>query len=243
MTVCQAFARSSLVCWLVIPLRQSLLIKHLEHILYQLSASTVEGTCHTSTSRVDSAYPSPLSSSNPPWPTIPREWRRHRTPSHSPHSSTPFTMTHSSPTSSSFSDEELEEDTDNTCGAEPRKHTCALCRKKFNRPSSLRIHMNTHTGVTRACPLLLIFSANTRSWHIQRLNAPSRTADACSTSTRTCGGITGIIASQGQDTQKQRSTGIPRMRTTWSEFIQYCNCRLTVRVKRAAIGQRNRWNY
>ncbi|KAF8905416.1 hypothetical protein CPB85DRAFT_1224700 [Mucidula mucida] len=62
-------------------------------------------------------------------------------------------MTHSSPTSSSFSDEELEEDTDNTCGAEPRKHTCALCRKKFNRPSSLRIHMNTHTGVTPfKCP-------------------------------------------------------------------------------------------
>ncbi|KAF9022809.1 hypothetical protein BDZ89DRAFT_956255, partial [Hymenopellis radicata] len=34
-----------------------------------------------------------------------------------------------------------------------RKHTCALCKKKFNRPSSLRIHMNTHTGATPfQCP-------------------------------------------------------------------------------------------
>ncbi|KAJ7062559.1 hypothetical protein C8F01DRAFT_101251 [Mycena amicta] len=29
-----------------------------------------------------------------------------------------------------------------------RKHVCLQCRKRFNRPSSLRIHVNTHTGAT-----------------------------------------------------------------------------------------------
>ncbi|KAF8898079.1 hypothetical protein CPB85DRAFT_1229287 [Mucidula mucida] len=44
------------------------------------------------------------------------------------------------------------EDDEATPGDE-RKHTCKLCAKKFNRPSSLRIHMNTHTGATPfRCP-------------------------------------------------------------------------------------------
>ncbi|KAF8998212.1 hypothetical protein BDZ89DRAFT_970045, partial [Hymenopellis radicata] len=34
-----------------------------------------------------------------------------------------------------------------------RRHLCRLCHKRFNRPSSLRIHMNTHTGATPfPCP-------------------------------------------------------------------------------------------
>ena len=28
-------------------------------------------------------------------------------------------------------------------------HQCPLCFKRFNRPSSLQIHANTHTGATR----------------------------------------------------------------------------------------------
>ncbi len=34
-------------------------------------------------------------------------------------------------------------------GSVERKHICNLCHRGFNRPSSLRIHMNTHTGATR----------------------------------------------------------------------------------------------
>ncbi|PBK59250.1 hypothetical protein ARMSODRAFT_899515, partial [Armillaria solidipes] len=34
-----------------------------------------------------------------------------------------------------------------------RKHVCTICNKRFNRPSSLRIHVNTHTGATPfRCP-------------------------------------------------------------------------------------------
>ncbi|KAF8872527.1 hypothetical protein CPB85DRAFT_1422667 [Mucidula mucida] len=38
-------------------------------------------------------------------------------------------------------------------GSVERKHICNLCHRGFNRPSSLRIHMNTHTGATPfVCP-------------------------------------------------------------------------------------------
>jgi hypothetical protein len=30
-----------------------------------------------------------------------------------------------------------------------RRHVCTTCNKRFNRPSSLKIHLNTHTGATR----------------------------------------------------------------------------------------------
>ncbi|KAJ7483948.1 hypothetical protein B0H11DRAFT_2192938 [Mycena galericulata] len=36
---------------------------------------------------------------------------------------------------------------------EGKKHVCSTCGKRFNRPSSLRIHVNTHTGATPfRCP-------------------------------------------------------------------------------------------
>ncbi|KAJ7277417.1 hypothetical protein C8J57DRAFT_1581895 [Mycena rebaudengoi] len=34
-----------------------------------------------------------------------------------------------------------------------KKHVCPTCGKRFNRPSSLKIHLNTHSGITPyACP-------------------------------------------------------------------------------------------
>lgn len=39
-----------------------------------------------------------------------------------------------------------------------KKHICPSCFKRFNRPSSLRIHVNTHTGATRE--FLLFFLAS-----------------------------------------------------------------------------------
>ena len=35
-----------------------------------------------------------------------------------------------------------------------RRHCCPHCNKRFNRPSSLAIHVNTHTGAKRTCPTL-----------------------------------------------------------------------------------------
>jgi hypothetical protein len=32
-----------------------------------------------------------------------------------------------------------------------KRHVCPTCFKRFNRPSSLKIHVNTHTGATRTC--------------------------------------------------------------------------------------------
>ncbi|KAK0468846.1 hypothetical protein IW261DRAFT_1012034 [Armillaria novae-zelandiae] len=45
------------------------------------------------------------------------------------------------------------EEDDETLAKEDKKHICTVCHKRFNRPSSLRIHVNTHTGATPfQCP-------------------------------------------------------------------------------------------
>ncbi|KAF8808278.1 hypothetical protein BYT27DRAFT_7137468 [Phlegmacium glaucopus] len=44
-------------------------------------------------------------------------------------------------------------DDDNPGESAGKKHICPTCLKRFNRPSSLRIHVNTHTGATPfRCP-------------------------------------------------------------------------------------------
>ncbi|KAJ7603886.1 hypothetical protein DFH06DRAFT_327021 [Mycena polygramma] len=50
-------------------------------------------------------------------------------------------------------DEEDGEEGDGVEAEEAKKHVCPTCGKRFNRPSSLRIHRNTHTGATPfRCP-------------------------------------------------------------------------------------------
>ncbi|KAK0435488.1 hypothetical protein EV421DRAFT_1228695 [Armillaria borealis] len=45
------------------------------------------------------------------------------------------------------------EEGEDVLGEHDRKHVCTMCNKRFNRPSSLRIHVNTHTGATPfQCP-------------------------------------------------------------------------------------------
>ncbi|KAL6299981.1 hypothetical protein BKA93DRAFT_695685, partial [Sparassis latifolia] len=43
-----------------------------------------------------------------------------------------------------------------------KRHVCSLCRKAFNRPSSLATHMNSHTGAKPfRCPACgQLFSVN-----------------------------------------------------------------------------------
>ncbi|KAF8996339.1 hypothetical protein BDQ17DRAFT_947580 [Cyathus striatus] len=44
-------------------------------------------------------------------------------------------------------------DEDSPSEGSGKKHVCPTCFKRFNRPSSLRIHVNTHTGATPfRCP-------------------------------------------------------------------------------------------
>ena len=53
----------------------------------------------------------------------------------------------SKPSQSPF--EDSASDDDNPGESAGKKHICPTCLKRFNRPSSLRIHVNTHTGATR----------------------------------------------------------------------------------------------
>ncbi|KAJ7079389.1 hypothetical protein B0H15DRAFT_788066, partial [Mycena belliarum] len=47
-------------------------------------------------------------------------------------------------------DVEAEDDAD---ALAPRRHVCTTCGKRFNRPSTLRTHLHTHTGATPfECP-------------------------------------------------------------------------------------------
>ena len=48
-------------------------------------------------------------------------------------------------------------DDDNAGDSAGKKHICPTCLKRFNRPSSLRIHVNTHTGATRKIFFLFFF--------------------------------------------------------------------------------------
>ncbi|KAJ7117164.1 hypothetical protein C8R44DRAFT_792059 [Mycena epipterygia] len=59
---------------------------------------------------------------------------------------------HSSSGSSDGDDAEMDDVEGEEDGGGPeegKKHVCPTCAKRFNRPSSLRIHVNTHTGATR----------------------------------------------------------------------------------------------
>ncbi|KAF7318556.1 hypothetical protein HMN09_00365900 [Mycena chlorophos] len=82
---------------------------------------------------------SPSASTRPPFRSPPSRW--------------------ASPPPSEGSDEHRDEshfseegDDAVPAGWKGRKHVCPTCQKRFNRPSSLRIHVNTHTGATREHP-------------------------------------------------------------------------------------------
>ncbi|KAH8107337.1 hypothetical protein DFH11DRAFT_1194224 [Phellopilus nigrolimitatus] len=50
-------------------------------------------------------------------------------------------------------DDDGMDDAEDDFGTEKRRHSCSQCGKRFNRPSSLKIHLNTHTGAKPfACP-------------------------------------------------------------------------------------------
>ncbi|KAJ7024893.1 hypothetical protein C8F04DRAFT_968392, partial [Mycena alexandri] len=52
-----------------------------------------------------------------------------------------------------YTTDELDFDLSEGTSEDSRKHLCPTCGKRFQRPSSLRIHANTHTGATPySCP-------------------------------------------------------------------------------------------
>ncbi|KAK7443770.1 hypothetical protein VKT23_015554 [Stygiomarasmius scandens] len=76
------------------------------------------------------------------------------------------------PSPSSLASGDLSDDGDE------KKHVCTLCSKRFNRPSSLRIHMNTHTGATPfqcpypGCGRSFNVNSNMRRHYRNHTNAP-----------------------------------------------------------------------
>ncbi|KIP06095.1 hypothetical protein PHLGIDRAFT_36118 [Phlebiopsis gigantea 11061_1 CR5-6] len=61
---------------------------------------------------------------------------------------------------------------------EERKHACPECGKAFNRPSSLAIHVNTHTGAKR-CGRRFNVNSNMRR-HFRNHTSPHRPLNAAS---------------------------------------------------------------
>ncbi|KAJ3937187.1 MAG: hypothetical protein NXY57DRAFT_733966 [Lentinula lateritia] len=85
-----------------------------------------------------SSLPGPASGSSSAQPSLASTRTSHpHAPLSLPSDSDPIT----------YSSDEVSDDGDD------KKHVCNTCHKRFNRPSSLRIHMNTHTGATPfRCP-------------------------------------------------------------------------------------------
>jgi hypothetical protein len=82
-----------------------------------------------------------------------------------------------------------------------RRHACPHCAKRFNRPSSLAIHVNTHTGDKRKtclCCVRLHFDPRTNLRLVvcvsQRSNVHFPIAGENLMSTRTCAATTGSIS-------------------------------------------------
>ncbi|KZT63893.1 hypothetical protein DAEQUDRAFT_760258 [Daedalea quercina L-15889] len=68
---------------------------------------------------------------------------------------------------------------DGPAGAEEKRHCCPHCNKRFNRPSSLNIHVNTHTGAKRAYPgCNRRFNVNSNMRRHYRNHLTSRRRDA-----------------------------------------------------------------
>ena len=74
-----------------------------------------------------------------------------------------------------------------------KKHICPTCLKRFNRPSSLRIHVNTHTGATRKNFFYFLFILLIP---FQHLGVPGQTVVESLTWTRTWGVITATTQHQ-----------------------------------------------
>ncbi|KAJ7603867.1 hypothetical protein DFH06DRAFT_1255878 [Mycena polygramma] len=106
-----------------------------------------------------------IASSRPTRPPV-------RTQVSQPH---PISRAHSS---SGSSDDEAEmeldgedgEDGDGMGAEECKRHVCPTCSKRFNRPSSLRIHRNTHTGATRECQIISVIRLPYR--HLFKCDSP-----------------------------------------------------------------------
>ncbi|KAF7337386.1 C2H2 finger domain transcription factor mtfA [Mycena sanguinolenta] len=101
---------------------------------------------------------------------------------------------------------------------EPRKHVCYTCGKTFMRPSSLRIHANTHTGAKPyECPVPTCrraFSVNSNMRRHFRSHGTSASVEALGSASGLTKSSTSKSTSTSESTSASTSTSTSTSRTS-----------------------------
>lgn len=122
-----------------------------------------------------------------------------------------------------------------------KKHVCKTCNKRFNRPSSLRIHINTHTGATPfTCPFPGCgreFNVNSNMRRHYRNHTNPGAASLFPGSSGSNSGANSRSSrppqpSDEEDDEEDEAEEVPRFRLQAAVFPRYEDERLRERVGR-----------